>query len=84
MKHLELAAIIVVAWLMIIGEVYVFFDVILAFTPPLHELGALTALGLLKVVATLGLGVLWFLVMSALAELYTRSKVRTLPPTPSS
>jgi hypothetical protein len=84
MRLAPLVGLVVVAWLLIIGEVYVFFDVILAFVPPIHELGSLTALALLKVVATLGLGAVWFLVMSTLAELYTRSRLRSRSPTPSS
>ncbi len=84
MKFIPIFAMIVVAWLLIIGEVYVFFNVIVAYAPPLHQVGSLTALGLLKVGATLGLGVLWFAVMSVLARAYTSSKVRPRPPKPSS
>lgn len=84
MRLLPLFGMVVVAWLLIIGEVYVFFNVIVAYAPPLHELGSLTALGLLKVGSTVGLGVLWFVVMSALAQAYTSSKVRPRPPRPSS
>lgn len=84
MRLAPLVGIITIAWLLIIGEVYVFFNVILAFAPPIHELGILTALALLKVGSTLGLGAVWFLVMSSLAELYTGSRVRRLTPRPSS
>ena len=84
MRLLPIAGIIAVAWLLIIGEVYLFFNVILPFTPPIHELGSLTLLALLKVASTLGLGALWFVVMSTLAELYTSSKLRSRTPKPSS
>jgi hypothetical protein len=76
--------IIVAAWLLILGEVYVFFEVIIEFTPPIHELGSLTLLAALKVGATLGLGVLWFVAMSFLAQIYTSSKLRSRTPRPSS
>jgi hypothetical protein len=75
---------VVTAWLLIVGEVYVFFDVILVYAPPIHTVGSLTLVGLLKVGATVGLGVLWFVVVSALAKLYTTSKTRPRAPRPSS
>ncbi len=84
MRLSPIIGLVTVAWLLIIGEVYVFFNVILAFAPPIHELGSLTALALLKVGATLGLGAVWFLVMSTLAELYTTSRLKSLTPRPSS
>ncbi len=84
MRLVPIIGMVVIAWLLIIGEVYLFFNVILAFAPPIHELGSLTALALLKVGSTLGLGALWFLVMSSLAELYTSSRIRRLIPRPSS
>ncbi|MDA4125275.1 MAG: hypothetical protein OK438_07525 [Thaumarchaeota archaeon] len=84
MRLVPLVGIVTIAWLLIIGEVYLFFNVILAFAPPIHELGSLTALALLKVGSTLGLGALWFVVMSTLAELYTSSRIRRLTPRPSS
>ena len=84
MRLLPIAGIIIVAWLLIIGEVYVFFNMILAFAPPVHTLGSLTVLALLKVGLTLGLGVLWSVVMSTLAESYTSSKLRRRTPKPSS
>jgi hypothetical protein len=84
LRTLPLVGIIVAAWLLILGEVFVFFEVIIEFTPPIHELGSLTLLAVLKVGATLGLGVLWFVVMSFLAQLYTSSKLRSRTPRPSS
>ncbi len=84
MRLVPIVGIVIIAWLLIIGEVYVFFNVILAFAPPIHEVGSLTAIALLKVGSTLGLGAVWFLVMSTLAELYTSSRIRRLTPRPSS
>ncbi len=84
MRILPLAGIVLIAWALIIGEVFLFFDVILEFTPPIHELGSLTILAALKLGATLGLGVLWFVVMSYLAQLYTSSKLKSRTPSPSS
>ena len=84
MRFLPMVGLVLVAWVLIIGEVYVFFNVILAYAPPIHSIGSLTLLGLLKVGATLALGVLWFVVMSTLAQAYTTSKLRRLSPKPSS
>jgi hypothetical protein len=84
MRILPLAGIVLIAWVLIIGEIFLFFEVILEYTPPIHELGSLTVLAVLKVGATLGLGVLWFVVMSFLAQLYTSSKLKSRPPSPSS
>ncbi len=84
MRLLPIAGILIVAWLLMIADVYLFFNVILVFAPPVSELGRLTGLALLKVGLTVGLGVLWFLVIQGLGELYTSSKVRNLTPKPSS
>ena len=84
MRLLPIAGILATAWLLIIGEAYLFFDVILVYTPPVYELGRLTLLALLKVGLTVGLGVFWFVVMQGLAEIYTSSKLRERTPKPSS
>ena len=87
MRLVPIIGILVIAWLLMIAEVYAFFDLILPFAPPIHELGSLTLLALLKVGLTIGLGVLWFLVMQGMAEIYTGSKLRRRahqPPTASS
>ena len=84
MRILPLVGIVLIAWGLIMGEVFLFFEVIIEFAPPIHELGSLTGLAVLKVGATLGLGVLWFVVMSYLARLYTSSKLKGRTPTPSS
>ena len=84
MKLAPLVGIIVVAWILIMVEAYLLFDVIIPFAPPIHSLGSLTALALLKVLMTLGLGVLWFVVVVSLSETYVRSRLRHRPPTSSS
>ncbi|QQG48516.1 MAG: hypothetical protein HY247_07175 [archaeon] len=84
MRLAPLVGIMSIAWLLMIGEVYVFFYVILEFAPPIHETGSLTLLALLKVAATLALGGLWFVVMSAVSRFYASSRVRARTPTPSS
>ena len=84
MRLAPLIGLMAVAWLLIIADVYVFFYVILEFAPPIHEVGSLTALAVLKVAATFALGGVWFIVMSALSKAYTSSKLKDRPPSPSS
>ena len=84
MRLVPIIGLMVVAWLLIIGEVYVFFAFVLEFAPPIHELGSLTALAIAKIAATLGLGAAWFVVMSFLARVYTESRLKRPTPTPSS
>ena len=81
MKLAYLVGITIIAWILILLEAYLLFDVIIAFAPPIHNLGSLTALALLKVAATLGLGILWFVVVISLSRTYVRSKLRHRPPT---
>jgi hypothetical protein len=81
---LALVGIAVVAWLFIIAEVYLFFGVILPLGPPIHSLGVFTALALLKLALTLGLGVLWFFVIISLTEIYVRAMTKRPSPTSSS
>jgi hypothetical protein len=76
-----LVAIELVAFLLIIGETYLFFDVIVPLGPVPHGLTDYTVIGLVKVLLTFGLGGLWLVVMLALTELYVRSRV--VRPTPS-
>lgn len=84
MRIFPIIGILTVAWLLMIAEIYLFFDVILVYTPPVYELGRLTLLALLKVGLTVGLGVFWFIVMQGLAEVYTSSRLRNRTPKPSS
>jgi len=79
-----LIGISVAAWLLVIVETYVFFDVIIPLGPALHSIGVFTAIALLKIALTFGLGVLWFVVIVSLTEVYERSLEKRLPPTPSS
>jgi hypothetical protein len=76
-----LIAIELVAFLLIMGETYLFFDVIVPLGAVPHSLGGYTLLGLTKILLTFGLGVLWLVVMLALTGLYVRSKIGR--PTPS-
>ncbi len=84
MKLAPLMAIEFAAFLLIIGETYLFFNVVVPLGPIPHTLGEYTGLALLKVVLTLGLGLLWFLVMIGLTRVYVRSKLRRPTPRPSS
>lgn len=84
MRLVPLMGISVVAWLLVILETYVFFGVIIPLGPPIHTIGVFTAVALLKLALTLGLGVLWFVVIMSLTRTYERSLVRRLSPTASS
>ncbi len=84
MRLAPLIAVEIVAFLLIIGETYVFFEVVVPLGPVPHNLGEYTGYALLKMGLTVGLGLLWFLVMLAMTRLYVRSSVRRLTPSPSS
>jgi len=73
-----------VALLLIVGEAYLFFNVVVQIGPIPHNLAVYTGLALLKLALTFGLVVLWFLVMLALTRLYVRSKLGNRTPRPSS
>jgi len=79
-----LAGIAIVAWLLIVAESYLFFGVIIPLGPPIHSIGVFTALAILKLLLTLGLGIFWFVAIASLTELYARSMTKRLPPTSSS
>jgi hypothetical protein len=74
----------VAASLLIIGETYVFFELVVPIGQFPHNIGEYTGYALLKFVLTVGLGVLWFLVMLGMTRFYVRTKLRTLIPRPSS
>jgi hypothetical protein len=74
----------VVAFLLIIGETYLFFMVIVPIGQFPHSFAEFTGFALLKAGLTFGLGALWFLVMLGLTRLYVRSKLGRPTPTPSS
>ncbi len=84
MRLAPLAAIEVTAFLLIIGETYFFFNVVVPLGPVPHNLGEYTGYALLKVGLTVGLGALWFLVVLGMTRVYVRSKLRRLTPRPSS
>ena len=84
MRILPLVGISVVAWFLVILETYMFFDVIIPLGPPIHSIGVFTAVALVKIGLTLGLGVLWFVVIVSITELYARSRSRNPAPTSSS
>lgn len=78
MRMGSLLGIVLAAWLLIIAESYVFFEYVIPL-PPIHSVGALTELALLKVGLTLGLGILWFAVIVSLTRFYFRSKLKRTP-----
>ena len=84
MKLAPLIAIEATAFLLIIGETYLFFNVVVPLGPFPHNLGEYTGYALLKALLTVGLGLLWFLVMLGLTRVYVRSKLSRLTPSPSS
>lgn len=79
-----LVGIIVIAWVLIVLESYLLFDVIIPFAPPIHILGSFAALAILKVLMTFGLGILWFVVIVSLSQTYVMSRLSHRPPTSSS
>jgi hypothetical protein len=79
MRLAPLIGIEVVAFLLILAEAYVFFNVVVPLGPIPHNLWEYTGYGLLKVVLIVGLVVVWFLVMIQLTRVYTRSKLNPSP-----
>ena len=79
-----LVGIALAAWLLIVVESYVFFAIIIPFGPPIHTVGIFTAVALLKLLLTFGLGALWFFAIASLTGLYAKSMARRLPPSSSS
>jgi hypothetical protein len=63
-----------VAWLVILGVSYLFFEVLLPSGSPIHVKGSFTLDALARVGFTFGLGVGWFVVMFVLRYLYIRGK----------
>ena len=84
MKLAPLLAIEVAAFLLIIGETYVFFTFVVPIGQFPHNLGEYTGYALLKVVLTVGLGLVWFLVVLGMTRVYVRSKLRIQSPMTSS
>lgn len=79
MRLLPLFLIEAAAFLLIIGETFVFFSFIVPLGGLPHTLTEYTTLALLKLGLTAGLGVLWFGVVLGLTRLYVRSRVANLP-----
>jgi len=63
--------VITASWLLILGETYVFFVIVRPLGPALHE-GAVPST-VLKVGLTVGLGLLWVVVMFGIWWLYLRA-----------
>ena len=84
MKLAPLILIELAAFLLIIGETYVFFEFVVIFGPIPHNLGDYTLDAVTRIILTAGLGLVWFLVMLGLTRVYVRSKTRSPTPTPSS
>lgn len=74
----------VVAFLLILGETYLFFAAIIPLGPVRHSPLDYSANMLLKIGLTFGLGLLWLIVMVSLTALYVRSKLETQTPILSS
>ncbi len=73
-----------VAFLLILGETYFFFAVVVPLGAVPRSPLDYTGYALLKLGLTFGLGVLWFVLVDASARLYVRSMVRRRIPTASS
>lgn len=79
MKLGFLISIEVIAFLLIIAETYVFFNVVVPLGLFPHNLLEYTGYSLLKVILTAGLGVVWFLVMLGLTRFYMNSRLGSSP-----
>jgi len=84
MRLAPLVGIEVVAFVLIVAEVYAFFVFIVPIGPFPHNILEYTGFALMKVVLTAGLGLLWFAVMIFLTRAYVRSRLDPSTPTPSS
>jgi hypothetical protein len=84
LRLLPLILIEVTAFLLIIAESYAFFEFVVIFGPIPHSLSDYTVDAVARLVLTVGLGVLWFVVMVGLTRLYVRSKLGNPTPTTSS
>jgi hypothetical protein len=84
LKLAPLIAIEVAAFLLIMGETYFFFTVVVPLGQIPHNLAEYTGYALAKFALTAGLGVLWFLVMLGMTRVYVRSKLRSPAPRLSS
>jgi hypothetical protein len=71
----SLMLIVTIAWLLILGESYIFIVVIRPLGPSIH-VGPVPS-SATKVILTAGLGVLWVAVMFAMDALYSRRRTPT-------
>ena len=79
MKLAPLFGIEAVAFLLIIAETYLFFNFVVPLGPIPHSLVAYTGLALLKLLLSLGLVALWFVLMIGLTRIYVKAKIRNAP-----
>ncbi|HYA56736.1 MAG TPA: hypothetical protein VED22_08085 [Nitrososphaerales archaeon] len=79
MRLAPLFGIEAVAFLLIIAETYLFFNLVVPLGPVPHSLAAYTGLTLLKLLLSLGLVALWFVVMIGLTRTYVKAKIRNAP-----
>ncbi len=84
MKLAPLILIELAAFLLIIGETYAFFEFVVIFGPIPHNLGDYTFDAVARVILSVGLGLLWVLVMLGLTRVYVRSRLRSPSPRLSS
>ena len=74
----------VAAFLLIILESYAFFTYVVPIGPLPHDPIYYTAEAVEKIALTIGLGLVWLLVMLGLTRVYVRSRLGAPTPTPSS
>lgn len=79
MKLAALFGIEAVAFLLIIGETYLFFNFVVPLGPIPHSLPEYTGLALLKLALILALVAVWFVVMIGLTRGFVRAKVENAP-----
>jgi len=82
MKLVPLILIELVAFLLIVVESFIFFDYVVPVGVVPHSFAGYTLLAILKLGLTFSLGVLWFVVILSLTEVYV--KAHPVPPTPTS
>ena len=79
MKLVPIYVIEAAAFLLIIAETYLFFMFVVPLGSIPHDPFGYTGLALLKIALTVGLGMLWFVVIIGLTRLYVRSKIPNVP-----
>ena len=79
MRLAPLYGIEAVAFLLIIAETYLFFNLVVPLGPIPHSPLDYTGLALLKLGLIIALVAVWFVVMIGLTRTYVRTKVRNAP-----